>query len=382
MSAVKRVVGLSAAFAAALNGTMVMPLIVMALARIPGISEATATLVASAEIAGIALYCLLAPRLVSRSRRLVTVGGLLALVLGEAASHFLTGVASLSAARLLAGLGEGALFSLITCEVAAEANAERIWGQINVLGGVCMGLLLFGLSALPVADGRGSLFLWLAAMGLLMAPFILTIQARPRQDVASALQASSLGKSQIGLILLVVVLVYCVQAGQWAVSGYMGASSHIAPATVGLYLAISSIVGFVGAVVPSLTRNPAYRLRFVLLGFLVMALAIHVFFNLLGEMPFLLGQVLVNIGFYMVTPFVIGLLTENDRDGALVLRTLVIALIGAAVGTALAGELFVQSGPLRFSVAAILAVVVSMGCAAVVFRRLRAPDLPAVVLET
>lgn len=372
MSAWRRVAGLSAAFAAALNGTMVMPLIVLALARIPGISEETATLVASVEIVGIALYCLLAPRLVLRWRRGVMLGGLLALVLGEAASQLLDTVPTLALARLVTGMGEGALFSLITCEVAAEAQAERIWGQINLLGGLAMGLLLYLLSILPTEAGRGSLFLWLAGMGLLMAPWVLTLRTRPRAAATTTSRPSSaLGKRQLGLVWLVVVLVYAVQAGQWAVSGYLGESAHMAPATVGLFLAISSIAGFAGAVVPSLTRNPAYRLHFVLLGFVVMAVALYVFFNLLGPTPFLLGQVLVNVGFYMVTPFLIGLLTENDHDGALVLRTLVIALLGAAAGTALAGEGYVRSGPWAFSMATMVAVGVSMLCAAAVFQRLR-----------
>ena len=48
-TAIARLLTLSAAFAAALNGTMVMPLIVLALSRIPGISEGTATAIAAAE---------------------------------------------------------------------------------------------------------------------------------------------------------------------------------------------------------------------------------------------------------------------------------------------------------------------------------------------
>ena len=140
-SGAARVIGLSAAFAAALNGTMVMPLIVLALCRVPGIDEATATAVASAEIGGIALYCLLFPRLVQRAHFRVALGGVLAMVAGQLLTHVMGSVASLSLARLLAGLGEGALFSLITYDVAAQAEAERIWGQINLVGGVCMGVL-------------------------------------------------------------------------------------------------------------------------------------------------------------------------------------------------------------------------------------------------
>jgi len=316
------------------------------------------------------LYCLLAPRLMQRARRSATIAGLLALIVGEAASHYLDGALPLAGARLVAGLGEGALFSLITAEVAAEAHAQRIWGQINLVGGLAMGALLYGLSALPAASGRGSIFLWLAAMGMVMAPWVLSIRrGAPRTSAAGA--APSLAKAHIGLILIAVVLVYAVQAGQWAVSGYVGELAHMPEERIGLYLALSSIAGFAGAIVPSLTRNPAHRLRFVLLGFLVMAAAVLVFFNRSGGIPFLWSQIAVNVGFYMVTPFLIGLLTENDHDGALVLRTLVVALVGAAAGTALAGVVLTGNGPAAFSGLCAAIIGLAMAIAGIVFRHSR-----------
>jgi len=365
-SGTTRIIGLSAAFATALNGTMVMPLIVMALTRIPGITESTATIVASAEIGGIALYCLLLPRLVKHGHFRVALGGVLALILGELLTHFADGIGMLSLTRLLAGLGEGALFSLITHDVAAEAEAERIWGMINLIGGVCMGCLLYFLSTLTPDTGRGTIFLWLAAFGALLAPLVFLIKPKTAQE-AQTHAAVLLPKSMIALILFVIFLVYGVQAGQWAVSGYMGELSNMPVSTVGFFLAISSIAGFVGAIVPALTRNPSHRLRWVALGLLVMGAALYLFFNIHGAPAFLIGQILVNVGFYMVTPFMTGLLTESDKDGVLVMRTLIIAMLGAGVGTALTGELFTDGGPQLFSLLAIAVIGVVLVCAVKVF---------------
>jgi predicted MFS family arabinose efflux permease len=374
-----RIIGLSAAFAAALNGTMVMPLIVLALTRIPGISESGATLVASAEIGGIAMYCLLFPRLVQRAHFPVALGGILALIGGQLLTHVADGVAALTMARLLAGVGEGALFSLITYDVAAKPEAERIWGQINLIGGVCMGVLLYALSILAPAAGRGSIFLWLAAYAAALAPLVLSIPPKPQ---AAARQAAPvrLPKSTLAVILLVVLLVYGVQAGQWAVSGYVGERAQLPAATVGLFLAVSSILGFAGAIVPALARNPAYRLRFVALGFLTMGGAVYAFFNLQGPMAFLWAQIMVNVGFYILTPFMTGLLTENDPDGVLVMRTLIIAMLGAGVGTALAGELFVDGGPQLFSGVAIGIVGLALLCAMRVFSRREGAGLKSAAL--
>ena len=365
-SGTTRIIGLSAAFATALNGTMVMPLIVMAMNRIPGISESTATLIASAEIGGIALYCLLLPRLVRHGHFRVALGGVLALVIGELLSHFAQDIGTLSATRLLAGLGEGALFSLITHDVAAEAEAERIWGMINLIGGVCMGCLLYFLSTLSPSAERGPIFLWLAAFGALLAPLVFLIQPKTEQEERTKAPVL-LPKSIIALILFVIFLVYGVQAGQWAVSGYMGELSRIPVSSVGLFLAISSIAGFVGAIVPALTRNPSNRLRWVALGLAIMGAALYVFFNVTGSRAFLIGQILVNVGFYMATPFMTGLLTESDKDGVLVMRTLIIAMLGAGVGTALTGELFADGGPGLFSFLAIAVIGVVLICAVKVF---------------
>jgi len=361
-----RIVGLSAAFATALNGSMVMPLIVMSLSRIPGITESTATMVASAEIGGIALYCLLLPRLVKHAHFKVALGGLLALILGELLTHLVDGIGMLTLARLLTGLGEGALFSLITHDVAAETDAETFWGKINLIGGVCMGLLLYFLSTLNPEAGRGSIFLWLAAFGVLLGPLVFLIQPKTEQEVAAKAPVL-LPKPIIALILFAIFLVYGVQAGQWAVSGYMGELSKIPVATVGFFLALSSILGFVGAVVPALTKNPSHRLRYVGLGLLVMGASLYIFFNIIGAHAFLYGQILLNVGFYMATPFMTGLLTESDKDGVLVMRTLIIAMLGAGVGTALTGELFSDGGPAQFSLIAIAVIVMVLICSVKVF---------------
>lgn len=345
---------LSATFAAALNGTMVMPLIVMAMGRLPGFDEGMATAVAACEIAGVAIYCLAAPILGVQRPLLVAVMGTLSLASGELASTHLSDPQTLAAARFLAGLGEGALFSLVARKLASRQGAERLWGMINLIGGLTMGTLLYALSTL--SDGKG-LFLWLAVFTLLAGPAVLL--ARPPADGMVLENAPKAGRGRIALILGVLFLIYAVQAAQWAVSGYVGERSGLSTERLGLFLALSSIAGFIGATVPSLTRNRSLRLPGVILGFAVMSGALAVFFNVPGPAFFLGGQILVNVGFYMATPYLTGLLTEHDPDGALLMKTLVVALTAAAIGTAPAGDLFAGFGPASFSIFNIAAIALA-----------------------
>jgi hypothetical protein len=62
------ILGLSAAYAITLNGTLIMPVIVPSMSKLAGYREATATIVASAELAGIAIYEIFPPRLAAWPR--------------------------------------------------------------------------------------------------------------------------------------------------------------------------------------------------------------------------------------------------------------------------------------------------------------------------
>lgn len=361
--------GLSAAYAVALNGTMVMPVVVLSMSKLAGYDEGLATIVASAELAGIALFGIFMPGLAKRSWRAVALAGLGAVAVGEASSFWLHMPWALAGARLVTGLGEGAIFSVVCMNLASLANAARLWGAISLIGGTAMGLLLFVVSLMPQETNSAPVFLVIAAFAVLMAPVLLFISRRPATMSAAPAQ-SRLDRGRMLLTMVVVFLVYAVQAAQWAICGYVGERVGLGGGEVGFYLAVSSLLGFVGAIVPSMTRDPSMRLPSVLLGFLVMAIAIYFLFNVFTAFVFVTTQVLVNIGFYIVTPFLTGLLTESDPDGSLMSRTLVVAIVGATVGTGVAGPILVATSPSAFAWSCLLPLVLAAVLGIIVFGHL------------
>lgn len=363
------IVGLSAAYAVALNGTMVMPVVVLSMSKLAGYDEGLATVVASAELAGIALYGIFLPGLAKRSWKAVAVAGLIAVAAGEASSFWLHMPWALAAARLVTGLGEGAIFSLVCMNLASLANAERLWGAISLIGGTAMGLLLFVVALMPPQPDSAPVFPMIAAFTLIMAPLFIFI-ARPPAMMAMASEQSRLDRGKTLLTMVVVFLVYAVQAAQWAICGYVGERVGLSGGEVGFYLAVSSLLGFVGAIVPSMTRERSMRLPSVLLGFLVMAVAIYFLFNIFTAFVFVTAQVFVNIGFYMVTPFLTGLLTENDADGSLMSRTLVVAIVGATVGTGIAGPILVATNASVFAWSCLLPLLAAAVLGTFVFGHL------------
>ncbi|THF49352.1 MFS transporter [Allorhizobium terrae] len=371
------IVSLSAAYAIALNGTMVMPVVVLAMSKLAGYNEGLATIVASAELAGVAIYGLFLPKLAQRSWKAVAICGVLAVLAGEASSFWQQSPSLLALARFITGLGEGAIFSIVAMNLASLANAERLWGALALIGGTAMGILLFVVSLMPHQQAQAPVFLAITAFVALMAPFMLFMARRPR-DLQKATVHSRLDRKKMTLAMIIVFMVYAVQAGQWAICGYVGERIGLDNSEVGFYLAISSLAGFLGAVVPAMTHDKAKRLPVVLLGFVIMAISIYYLFHVFTASVFLATQVLVNIGFFIVTPFVTGVLTENDPDGSLMSRILVIAIIGATIGTAIAGPIFSMAGASVFAWSCILPLVLAVVCAILVFGHLHR-SLPATV---
>ncbi|WP_235678604.1 MFS transporter [Agrobacterium vitis] len=373
------ILGLSAAYAVALNGTMVMPVVVLSMSKLTGYNEAMATIVASAELAGIAFYGIFLPKLALRSWKAVAIGGIVAVMAGEALSFWLQNPYSLATARFATGLGEGALFSLVSMSLASLANAERYWGALSLIGGTAMGLLLFVVSLVPPEEAGAPVFLMLGAFTAIMAPLLVFVARRSsRLPVAS--RHTKLNNGKMLLAMMVVFLVYGVQAAQWAVCGYVGEKVGLSNGEVGFYLALSSLVGFLGAIIPSFTHDKAKRLPAVLLGFLIMAMSIYFLFTMLTPLIFVMTQVLVNIGFYIVTPFITGILTENDPDGSVMSRTLVVAVVGGTVGTAIAGPIFEGYDSSLFAWSCLLPLAIAAVCAAIIFGHLHR-SFPATVIN-
>jgi len=366
---VQWILGLGAAYSVALNGITVMPVLVLALSKLSGYDEGLATIVASAELAGLALYGIFLPKLALRSWRVVAIVGLLLVLAGEAASFWLQSPVALAGARLVTGLGEGAVFSLVSTGLASLANAERLWGALSLICGLATGVLLLVVSLMPPRETGASVFLVLAAFVALMAPFFLLISKRS-QVMATATHHSKLDSRNMRLTMLIVFLVYGVQAGQWAICGYVGERAGLTGGQVGLYLALSSLAGFLGAIVPSTTHDKTKRRHLVLAGLLIMAASIYFLFNVHAAWVFAAAQVFVNVGFYITTPFVTGILTENDADGSLMSRILVIAIVGATIGTAVAGPIYTAAGPSIFAWSCLFPLAVAAVFASSIFGHL------------
>ncbi|KWD52260.1 MFS transporter [Burkholderia ubonensis] len=341
------VVRLALAFAAATNGLILSPFLVAAVMTRFRLDDGAATALVSVEILGIAISCALLPRRIARAARPFTLAGALGAIAGQALSAVAPGIVSAGAARGLTGLFEGMLFVVVASGVSKRASTERLWGQINLLAGGINGGILVLVSALPAAWLGRWIFALLAGVLAVLAPAIRGIDAFAAQPVQARTHDGSLPWRPIVAIWVVTALVYGVQASQWAIAGFVGARAGLSPPTIGVLLSVSSLLGFVGAAIPAHPASRRHRVAIIWAAQLAVIASIEWFFGSTGGGAYFLSQLLLNSAFFVIVPFLTGMLSDVDPDGSLVARTLVVTFFAAGIGTALSGALLERYGGAR-----------------------------------
>ncbi|WP_186197144.1 MFS transporter [Burkholderia gladioli] len=363
------VIRLALAFAAATNGLILSPFLVAAVMARFRLDEGAATALVSAEILGIAISCALLSHRIARAARGYTRLGMLGTIAGQALGALAPGVGLAAAARGLTGLFEGMLFVVVASGVSRRASTDRLWGFINLLAGGINGGLLVLISALPGAWLGRWVFVLLAAAIALLAPAIRGIGAFAAAPEAARVRAHAPPWQPVAAIWAVTALIYGVQASQWAIAGFVGARAGLAPTTIGVLLSVSSLLGFVGAAIPAHPASRRHRLLLIGAAQLAMIGSIEWFFGATGGSAYFLSQLVLNSAFFVIVPFLTGMLSDLDPDGSLVARTLVVTFFAAGIGTALSGALLDRLGGTRLAHVLCLAVLAAVPCVRLALRR-------------
>ncbi|MEO6917510.1 MAG: MFS transporter [Collimonas sp.] len=360
---------LAIVYAVAINGTILTPFIVSSLMLRFGLDEGQGTMMTGFEMLGMALSCMLLPHWVARYASRFARIGVLGTVAMQVASALLATAQAVSIARGMAGVFEGMLFMLVAARVAKQPSAERIWGVIVLVAGLVNGALLIGISYLPERWSAQWLFLALAALVVCAAPTLLQAGRAIVHDHGDQQKSSDTGLPwlRIAAVWLFTILIYGVQAGQWAVTELAGQHAGLATSTIGILLSVSSFLGFLGCIASSLRGSHRHRRMIIVAAQLLMAVSVMWFFSARTGATYFSSQLLLNVGFYALTPFLTGLLSEIDADGSLVSRTVVVTLVGVAFGTTVAGWLLTVLGAEHFGMVLGTAVLFGIPLVAIAF---------------
>ena len=281
--------------------------------------------------------------------RVVVIGGLALAAGGDIASALGLGAGGHSAswfgmARLVAGLGEGAIISISFTFVGLTAKTER---NVALYLVSLLAYGAFGLWYLPQfldAFGFYALFLGFAALSLAgMVAICFVPRAYHHAEMANPTAR------QLPLALLIValggVLAYNLAQGiAWAVLALVGGGAGLGEQQVADALFLSQILAIAGALASVFLADRVNRNGAIAFGILVGAASIALLLGRPTALLFTMSVCGFNILWNFVLPFILGRICDFDESGRIMSFAIAMQMTGLGGGPLIAGQLLNGNG--------------------------------------
>ncbi len=316
-----------------------LPILVGAVIDGLGVNEAAAGLLASAEIGTVALASLLlAPRIhrVSR-RRLARLGAIVACI-GQALAAASGSFETLLAARVVAGLGEGAAFAAANAALAGSANPERISALLALIGGAGAGLMLAALPFIVEPFGYAGGFVVLLVIGLVCVPLLHFLPDAPGESAHAVRERAAHPGLGIATMLGFFVLALGGSA-MWAFTERIGIHIGLSREFAGGVLAVTMVLGLSGAGLAGLLGMRLGRLAPLVVGLLGVAVSTAALGRASTWPTYAAMLGLWTFMFLFVMPYLMGIAAALDKAGRWAAATVGFWSVGSALGPVSAGTL-------------------------------------------
>lgn len=330
---------------------IVQPALVQGFVAHLGLSEPEAVNLAGLEMLGVAVatVILALPQNLVRwplNWRQSLALGLVLAIIGNIASALLIASPQLWIARLVAGLGHGAIISLSFTFVGLTARIDRNVALYLVVLLTYGAIGLWAMPALLDTIGVAGLF---AIFALFLTAGFATLRHVPASS--SARDMPSPTARQLGLGLLAIglagVLSYNMAQGiAWAILFLVGIGAGHGEAEVAQALFVSQIFAVVGALGSVFLAERLGRWLPIAFGVLAGAACVAL---LIGKPEFTVFLVAVcgfNLLWNFVLPFILGAVSDFDGQGRMMGPAIAMQMIGLGGGPLLAAQL-IEGGTYR-----------------------------------
>ncbi len=325
-------IGLSIVGVAAFS---VLPLTVGALARLPGLNEARAGYVASADLFGFATMALAAVFWVGRIKaKQAAAAGLALIVAGNLLSLGAPDFASLLAARLLAGAGAGTVYAVALSTLTRAPHADRAFGLMVAAQIAFQVIALLVLSRLVAVWGTDAIFLALAGIASLAWLGITQLPGLPggtpdRGALKPRTRGAWFGLGGVALFSLNI-------GAMWAYVELIGAGAGLTAPFIATALAASLALSVFGALAAAWLGDQHSRRAPFILAVMVQLLALTLLTEHAPAVAFAIGAALYSLVWAFAVPILYTIVASHDTDGRLIVLAPAAQAIGASVGPVLA----------------------------------------------
>ncbi|MFN3986361.1 MAG: MFS transporter [Rhodocyclaceae bacterium] len=249
------------------------------------------------------------------------------------------------ALRFLAGMAGGLSIGIAFSVLARLDNPDRAFGSLLFVQFSIGALVIYALPGLEALIDAAAVFYVMAGLSLLSLALLLIL---PEPTLASAERNRPMalsGASRDAFMLLAALLLYQIAASAiWAYVGLIGIGAGIASDHVTASIAITGLLGLLGAMLPVVSGSRFGRLNWVVAGG-ALSIAASVLLDLSQYVTlYVMAMALLFFSWPAVQSYLLATTAEMDGSGRLSTVAAVVSLVGLATGPLLASSLLRDDG--------------------------------------
>ena len=341
----KNQIGLIGILLCAFSAPLIMPLNIIAISqRFIDATNGQIGTIATFETLSITVASIILSRIVNRlDRRKIFITSAILVILGNILTILSPTFSYVILARVISGLGSGAIVATVVATIARGSNAQMTFALLNSGVGVMGVLLPFCLPIIIASNGMNgaySFHLFISLFTFLFISFLtLSSSADDNQNTVSSYKGYAGWASMIGTSLI-----FLGHAGIFAFSAKIGATLGISVIQVGYVFMAGGLLtifgpllaGFIGqrfgSLFPCLILITILLVTGIILANVTSALIFFIVVPLCGMIPMIL------------TPFFLGGMAKLDPSGSLAAAHPAFSTMGGAAGPVVMGYTIDMAG--------------------------------------
>ena len=323
-----------------------MPYLIGALVDGRGLSESQAGLVGTVELLSVSLVTIfLAPKMARLPRRnLALLGGLLAIV-AHSVSAFMSDYTLLLVSRASAGVGAGFAMAAGQAAIAGDADPTKVTARMMVLATLLASVQLPVMGHIVESWSSGGAYLFQAGWVVLSLPVMLMLpKVAVVERSALAADVPAIPKLAPLLAVLAIFLYAVTDIAVWSFSELKASSLGMSESAVGRVLGVAMLTGALGGGIASVVSGRWHRLLPIGLGLSASCACALAITSAEQLQTYTVGQISYGLVYTFSMSFLYGLAGDLDRTGRVLVAASSGALLGAALGPLLSGQLVEWQG--------------------------------------
>ncbi len=322
------------------------PMYLGALADHLGLSAGQLGLIAGVEVAGSAIAGVAAIFWVRLwNWRRVALTAVLALIIGNIASAFVTDFVTLATIRFCTGLiGAGTAYAL---SVAALSDSRDVDRNFSITIIVMISVAIIGFLVLPAyiaESGPQAVFWSLAFIAAITLPMIRSLPTNSHKSLADDTNHSKSNSTLVWFAVACQCVWYMGLGGVWAFVERLATDANIAAEGIGQALALGLAVGLIGAFAAALLADRYGRIIPFSIAMLGQVAAVVLLVDLESISTLIIAICIYNTTWNFALPYLFAVAAIADTGGRLVVLMTTAQAFGLTFGAMIAGTMIGRYG--------------------------------------